>query len=99
MTKRVTEPANAEEARRIRDALKVLLKQQRFPYGIKQFDLEFREDATGDPAVFISFPIEDDLSPSREKASNLHKLVRQVQNIVREQGVSRWPYVRFRAAH
>jgi len=91
--------SSADEAQRIRDALNVVLKQQQFPYGIKGFDLEFGEDATGDPAVWISFPIDDDLHPSKEKLSRLNKLVQQTHDMIREYGVSRWPYVRFRAAH
>ncbi len=99
MKRRPTRETNAEEARRINDALNVILKQQHFPYGIRHFDVEFGEDATGDPAVWISFPIEDDPDPSTEKLSNLNRLVHQVQDMIREYGVTRWPYVRFRAAN
>jgi hypothetical protein len=98
MKKRPNRLSTADEARRIRDALNVVLKQQQFPYGIRQFDLEFGEDSTGDPAVWILFPIDDDPDPSTEKLSSLNRLVHQTRDMIREYGVTRWPYVRFRAA-
>ena len=98
MKRRLNKAAPANEAQRIRDAVKVVLKQQHFPYGIRQFDLEFGEDSTGDPAVWIWFPIDDDPDPSKEKLSRLNRLVRQTRDMIREYGITRWPYVNFRAA-
>jgi Zn-dependent peptidase ImmA (M78 family) len=97
-----TQPPEAhslDDARRIHNALHLVLEQESFPYGMRQFDLEFGQDVVGDPAVWISFPIEDDPYPSMEKLSNLNRFVHRVQDVVRENTEGRWPYVRFRAAH
>ena len=60
---RLAEPVPAREARR----LEALIRTHPFPIGIKTFDIEYGEDPTGDPGVWIWFHHEDEPNVSNER--------------------------------
>jgi len=95
MAKKRTKPVSAadDEAEMIRAGV----EDRAFPPSVKGFAIEFGEDSTGDPAVWIWFEVDDDLNPSKEKLSELTGLYRSVtSDILKKLGGSPWPYVGFR---
>ena len=84
--------ASVGEARAIQD----IVKGRPWPPAVKGFELEFGEDSTGDPAVWVWLMIDDDVSPSAEKIRELGYFSRDLQSAIIDAGLSRWPYVRFR---
>jgi hypothetical protein len=85
--------ASDGEARAIGD----ILQAHPWPVPVKGFELEFGEDSTGDPAVWIWLMIADDEQPSSQKMRELSQFRREVQSAITAAGVSRWLHVRFRA--
>lgn len=67
------------------------------PAGYDRFQLEFGEDATGDPAVWVWFIVEDDPMPSKEQVALASALAENVRNVLIDSGHDWWPYVGFRA--
>lgn len=66
--------------------------------GYGRFQLEFGEDSTGTPAVWVWFIVDDDLNPSKAKLSSANTLAQRIRSEVIRSGQGRWPYVSFRAA-
>jgi hypothetical protein len=94
MAKRADKPASDAEVRAILE----ILRRHRLPPGVEGPQLEFGEDSTGNPAVWLWFKIDEDLNPSDQKVSALNEFVRSVTADLLERKISRWPYVRFRVA-
>lgn len=66
--------------------------------GVRDFGVEFGDDSTGDPAVWIKFEIDQDDDPSTQKVNALNELTDSVTRLLLERlGPDPWPYVRFRA--
>lgn len=66
--------------------------------GYKHFQLEFGEDSTGTPAIWVWFIVDDDLKPSQEKLASANTLAQEVRSeLIRSE--ERWPYVNFRTAN
>jgi hypothetical protein len=84
--------ASVGEARAIQD----ILKGRPWPPAVKGFELEFGEDSTGDPAVWVWLMIDDDVSPPAEKIKELGRFRRGLVSAIMDAGLSHWPYVRFR---
>jgi hypothetical protein len=85
--------ADSAEARTIQD----IVTARPWPAAVKGYELEFGEDSTGDPAVWIWLAIDDDVRPSAEKIQELGEFRRDVQSAILDAHLSRWPYVGFRA--
>ncbi|MBI1776607.1 MAG: hypothetical protein HYR63_14775 [Proteobacteria bacterium] len=79
-----------------------MVSKLKLPAGVKRFELQFGDDSTGDPAVWVLFIIDDDLNPSPKKVSEFSKLAQEVTADLLaklpKKGIERWPYVQFRAA-
>lgn len=88
--------ASEDEAALVRD----LVKKQKFPPAVKKgrFTIEFGEDSTGEPAVWIWFLVDDDLNPTKQKISELNHFANTVRSALLRAKMPYWPYVEFRAA-
>lgn len=84
--------ADSTEARTIQE----IVTARPWPPAVKGYKLEFGEDSTGDPAVWIWLAIDDDVRPSAEKIHALGEFRRDVQSAILDAHLSRWPYVGFR---
>jgi hypothetical protein len=82
------------ETRRIQ----ALLKKAALPPGVRSFELELGDDATGDPAVWVSFILEPDYPTTPPHIHALTELGRRVRRSILEEGVDRMPYVDFKEA-
>jgi hypothetical protein len=72
------------------------LKKVALPNGIRRFELRFGEDATGDPAVWISFILPPDYPTAPRPIRALTDLGLRVRKTLRDEGLHRIPYVDFR---
>jgi len=80
------------ETRRIQ----ALLKKASLPSGVRGFELRFGEDATGDPAVWVSFLLEPDYSTAPPSIHALTEFGRRIRKAIRDDGSDRIPYVDFK---
>lgn len=85
---------SAEEARKVHK----LIRKRRLPADVKSFEVRFGKDATGDPAIWIWFLVDDDINPSAEKISRLSEFGDLVRSDLLGADLRYWPYVDFRAA-
>jgi hypothetical protein len=84
----------SREAKIVRD----VVGKWHLPSNVRGFDIEFGEDASGDPAVWIWLTIEDELQPSAQSISSLNSFVTNVRSDLLRRGLTHWPYVRYRHA-
>ena len=84
--------ARTSEARRIRRLVKQVAKSEGFPL----FQLNFDEDSTGTPAVWISFFLDDAYPTNKKSIQTLTRLGQRVKSSLFEHHISRVPYIRFR---
>jgi hypothetical protein len=89
--KQVKRTSNGE-TRKIRS----VVRAHRFPPGVRRFEVEYGEDSTGAPAVWIWFIVDDDPDLSDAKLSQLNEFVRSVTFDLLDSGVEHWPYIHFR---
>jgi len=91
--------ANSEAAASVVETRTInqIVKKRPWPRAVKGFEVEFGLDSTGDPAVWIWLMVDDDISPSAEKIAELGRFRRDLRARLVGAGLSRWPYVRFRA--
>ena len=68
------------------------------PTEFDRFKLDFGEDSTGTPAVWVRFIVEDNPQPSEEQVQAATALSHTVTRELLDQGYRWWPYVRFVAA-
>ena len=68
------------------------------PQGVKLLRLEFREDSTGDPAIFVIYSIDEPLKSTDEWIRELSALRDTARSRIRDLDESRFPYFRFVAA-
>src|SRR5258708_6870971 len=94
MTSRVPNSPGAEgrEVKRIRD----LVRENAIPEGFRTFELEFGEDSTGDPAVWVWFSIDADYPTDADSIHTLTRLRQRVSSALLRAQTRRIPYVRFR---
>lgn len=83
---------SGNEAGQIRE----LVKQAAEPEGFRFFELNFGEDSSGAPAVWISFILEPTYPTTRSGIATLTRLGRTVKSALFEHQIKRVPYVRFR---
>jgi hypothetical protein len=84
--------AAGDEATRIHD----VVRENAVPEGFRTFDLEFGEDATGDPAVWIWLAIDPKYPTEKENIQALSRVRRRVKSALLRARIGRIPYVRFR---
>jgi len=68
------------------------------PEGIKLLRIQFREDSTGDPALFIIYSIDESLKSDEEWVKDLADLTQVVRSRIRDLDEPRFPYFHFVAA-
>lgn len=68
------------------------------PPNVHGFDVEFGEDSTGYPAVWIWLTIKDELKPSAQSISALSQFVDNVTDELVRRRLRHWPYIRYRPA-
>jgi hypothetical protein len=68
------------------------------PEGMKLLRIEFRNDSTGDPALFIIYSIDEALKSDDEWVKDLSDLTETARNRIRDLDEPRFPYFRFVAA-
>jgi hypothetical protein len=85
--------ASVSEARRIQ----ALVNKIGRPKGIRGFELQFGDDATGDPALWVHFILEPDYPTSPAEIRALTDLrLRVSEAILKDGGTNRIPYTDFR---
>jgi len=72
-----------------------VLKSVRLPAEVKSYTLEFTEDSTGVPAVWINLNVDEDNSPSDSKIEKLVQLKRRITSALFKKEITSWPYVRY----
>src|SRR5437667_7226806 len=82
----------AGEDRRIRR----LVKQVAEPEGFPLFELDFGEDSTGTPAVWISFLLDHEYPTTKSSIQALTQLGQRVKSSLFQHDIGRVPYIRFR---
>jgi hypothetical protein len=82
--------ASVPEARKIHQ----IVKRHKFPSAVKrEFEVSFGEDSGGQQAVWIWFAVDEDLTPSAAKISELTAFVRSVRADLLNANLPFWPYV------
>lgn len=79
-------------------AVKQLVKKHPRPASVREVQIELGEDSTGDPAVWISLIVDEDLNPSRAKLEELNAFSDTITSEILKHDPRRFPYVRYRAA-
>ena len=73
-----------------------MVKQIAEPEGFSLFELDFGEDSTGTPAVWISFLLDHEYPTTKDSIQALTRLGQRVKSNLFEHDISRVPYIRFR---
>ena len=90
----IDELTTAREAAIVREVVGKLP----LPPNVRGYDIEFGEDSTGYPSVWISLTIEDELNPSPQVISALSRFVDEVTDELVRRRLRHWPYIRYRPA-
>jgi hypothetical protein len=69
------------------------------PSDVRAVKVDFGRDWMGAPAAWISYLVEDDLDPPKEKIVRLNKFAISVREALLKTSPSYFPYVDFRATH
>jgi hypothetical protein len=76
-----------------------LLDGQTWPDYVVGFSCEAGHDSTGDPCLWITLMLRDDI-PNRPDFLNVTNELRQkVADVLEKNGIDRWPYFRFGSAY
>ena len=75
--------------------IKLVLKSVHLPADVKSYQLEFTEDSTGMPAVWINLKVDEDNTPSDTKIEKLAQLKRRITSALFEKEITSWPYIRY----
>ena len=85
-------PASTDEARQIGHLVKEVAEAE----GFRSFELNFGEDSTGSPAVWIYFILDPAYPTTPREIKLLTRLGRAVKSRLFQNQINRVPYVRFR---
>lgn len=85
---------NSDELREIRD----LVRGRTLPQAIKDVQVSFGLDSSGDSAVWILLIVDDDVNPTKQKLSDLTRFATEIKSDVIQRFPAHWPYVEFRSA-
>ncbi len=72
---------------------RILSQQAPLPPEIDSVSMEFRNDSSGDPAIFLSFRIREDSRLDKEAIARLSQYLTSVSLELLQKGISRFPYV------
>lgn len=72
-----------------------LVKRLARPYGIQEFELQFGEDSSGHPGVWVLFHVVDDLNPPMSERRKWTELADTVSKAILNESLGRWPYIKF----
>lgn len=78
-------------------ARKTLAKMD-LPKDVKAYGIELGLDSTGDPALWIWLDVANADRPTSARVTRLRNFSDRISRALLDEGVSRWPYVRLRAA-
>jgi len=86
-----------DEATTAADEAKVraILSRWTFPPNVRGWELDFREDSTGDPAVYITFRVDDALDPSEETVRSVGEFSEQIDRELLRAGPHYFPHFRY----
>jgi hypothetical protein len=76
-------------------SIREVLASVPLPEGLKLRRLEFRNDSTGDPALFLIFSRSELPESDEEQAQNLLALKKDIRRQLRDFGLSLFPYFVF----
>ena len=76
--------------------LREVLTKKKFPF-VESWDSEFGADSTGDPAIWIWVVVKDETAKQADFAELSSEVERSIREAIASSGISRWPYIRFRA--
>ncbi len=88
----------AEKTLRQQDenVIRTVLRRSGFPAAVKGYEIEFGEDHSGDPAVWIWLLVREETEPSKIFLDELIPYARAIGRELVEAQLGHWPYVRFR---
>jgi len=79
------------------ETIKQALGMASLPSYVKDCKYRLDTDSSGDPAVWIWVIMTDTEVESPSFPSDRHSVKKSVVKLLRESGIERWPYVRFRS--
>jgi len=77
-----------------KERINQVLEKIKLPAEVRSFDLNFAEDSTGAPAVWVNFHIPEDYKPSAAKIDKFVAFKKEVSRKILDADVQTWPYVR-----
>lgn len=77
-----------------REKIEKVVSNMKLPDEVRSFDLNFSEDSTGMPAVWVNLHISEDYKPSANKINKFVALKKEVSRKILDTNVETWPYVR-----
>jgi hypothetical protein len=86
---------SADEVREIQK----VVRSHRPPPDVRAVKVDFGRDWIGAPAAWISYLVDDDLDPPREKIVRLNRFTSSVRKALLKTSPSYFPYVGVRATH
>jgi len=87
-TQRITQPSEAEDKTRI----KAVLDKIALPAEITDVTIDLRDDASGEPAVYLSFRVDQAVRLEEKDIARLSRYLAQVSFAVLDSGIARFPY-------
>jgi hypothetical protein len=75
--------------------VRAILQQWTFPPNVRGWELNFTEDQSGDPAVYITFRVDDALNPSEETMRNVNDFSFRLHRQLMDADLAHFPYFRF----
>ncbi len=75
--------------------VRAILEQWTFPANVRGWELDFTEDQSGDPAVYITFRVDDALNPSEETIRSVGAFSEKLDRQLLEADLHYFPYFRY----
>jgi hypothetical protein len=74
-----------------------IIEDTHFPEYVRGFDWKLDEDSAGDEALWVWVVVDDAVASFPSFSAKAQEVQRLIASGLRDAGISRWPYVRFRA--
>ena len=81
-----------------RDKVKEILARFELPNEVERVETTFRDDHTGDPSVYLTFHVKDDVKISQEDIKRLSQFLGTVAGAMLNEGIGGFPYTRLEQA-
>jgi hypothetical protein len=75
--------------------VRAILQQWTFPPNVRGWELDFTEDHSGDPAVFITFRVDDALNASAETIRSVREFSEKLDRQLLSAGLHFFPHFRY----